>query len=195
MNHGSEVWNARVTLSSMFRGAADLANGHAKIAHSSNVSVIYAFYPFGLRSAFGSEPEEPPMLAHQLMTPNPTTVQDDATVREAIELFHELEVRHLPVVSGSGELTGMLSDRDLRSLALPNFEQGEYLSMVQTALESKVVSLMNSNVISVNSESDVSEIVELMLEHKVGAVPVIDTDGQLVGIVSYIDVLREAQFE
>lgn len=50
---------------------------------------------------------------------------------------------------------------------------------------------MSSNVLSVDTEADVAEIVDLMLEHKVGAVPVINGDGALAGIISYMDVLRE----
>jgi acetoin utilization protein AcuB len=48
---------------------------------------------------------------------------------------------------------------------------------------------------SVDPEAEVDDIVELMLDSKVGAVPVVDRDRGLVGIVSYMDVLREAQFE
>ena len=50
---------------------------------------------------------------------------------------------------------------------------------------------MTADVLSVDVETDVTEIIELMLEHKIGALPVTDGDGGLVGIVSYMDVLRE----
>ena len=49
---------------------------------------------------------------------------------------------------------------------------------------------MTGSVLSVDSEAPLTDAVELMLEHKIGAVPVVDADGKLVGIVSYMDVLR-----
>jgi acetoin utilization protein AcuB len=53
---------------------------------------------------------------------------------------------------------------------------------------------MSSDVICVTSESDLGDAIELMLEHRIGAVPVVDLDGErLIGIVSYVDVLREAR--
>jgi acetoin utilization protein AcuB len=131
------------------------------------------------------------MTARELMTENPVRVPVHAKVREAAQLLQTLDIRHLPVVDEDGALVGMLSDRDLRSLSVPYVVTDEYVGNVQTALDANVASLMTSDVLSVEPESDATEIVELMLEHKIGAVPVTEPDGTLVGIVSYMDVLRE----
>jgi acetoin utilization protein AcuB len=53
---------------------------------------------------------------------------------------------------------------------------------------------MTTDVISVNPETELEEVVDLMIEHKIGAVPVVEADSsKLVGIVSYIDALRAAR--
>jgi acetoin utilization protein AcuB len=53
---------------------------------------------------------------------------------------------------------------------------------------------MSSDVICVEPETDLSDVVALLLEHKIGAIPVVDPDTRaVVGIVSYIDVLRAVQ--
>ena len=53
---------------------------------------------------------------------------------------------------------------------------------------------MSTSVVRVNPEVDLNDIIELMLEHKVGAIPVTDAStGDLLGIVSYVDVLRTLQ--
>lgn len=130
------------------------------------------------------------LTAHDLMTEDPTTISMNATVRKAIWLLQTLDVRHLPVVNEEGTLVGMLSDRDIRGLALPEMMGDEYAGTVQRALDARVASLMSSNVLSVDLEADYAEIIDMMLDHKIGAVPVIDGDGTLVGIVSYMDVLR-----
>jgi CBS-domain-containing membrane protein len=131
------------------------------------------------------------LTAHDLMTEDPTTVSMNATLRQAVGLLQTLDVRHLPVVDDEGFLVGMLSDRDVRALALPEFVEAEYVGKIQTALQAPVSSMMSSDVMSVNVEADAAEIIDLMLDQKIGAVPVVDADGTLVGIVSYTDILRE----
>jgi acetoin utilization protein AcuB len=85
----------------------------------------------------------------------------------------------------------MLSDRDVGGLAFPELLGSAYAGRVQTALDAPVSTLMSSNVLSVGLEADLAEIIDLMLDQRVGAVPVVDADGTLVGIVSYVDILRE----
>lgn len=130
------------------------------------------------------------MTARELMTREPAVVDPRATVHEAAELLQALAVRHLPVVDEDGALVGMLSDRDLRALIVPSYEGDEFVGDVQTKRDAAVSTLMSGSVLSIDDEANASEAVEIMLEHKVGAVPVIDADGTLVGIISYIDVLR-----
>lgn len=135
------------------------------------------------------------MTARELMTKEPIAIDPTATVSEAAELLQTLDVRHLPVVDDRGALVGMLSDRDLRSLTVPAYSGGEYVGDVRTKPDAAVASLMSGNVLSIDDEAKASEVVEIMLEHKVGAVPVVDADGMLVGIISYIDVLRALPIE
>ncbi len=131
------------------------------------------------------------MTAYDVMTEDPTTIPMTATVGDAARLLQTLDVRHLPVVDEEGMLVGMLSDRDLRALTFPEVLGAEYMGEVQTALEAPISNIMSSDVVAVEVEDDVSLIIELMLDYKIGAVPVVDTDGTLVGIVSYVDLLRQ----
>ena len=121
------------------------------------------------------------MIVRDLMTPNPMTVTPQASIAEVWDLMRELEIRHVPVVQ-DGALVGMLSDRDLARLDIAQM------------LPMPIVKVMSTDVIAVEPESELSEVVELLIEHKVGALPVIESDSrEVVGIVSYIDVLRAVQ--
>jgi len=135
------------------------------------------------------------LTAHDLMTEDPKTISMSATLQRAIGLLQTLDVRHLPVVDDEGALVGMLSDRDVRGLAFPEVLGAQYIGKIQTALEAPVSSVMSSDVISVDVEADAAEIIDLMLDQKIGAVPVLDSDGSLVGIVSYMDLLRKIPLE
>jgi acetoin utilization protein AcuB len=133
--------------------------------------------------------------ARDLMTPDPVAVRATATVNEAVQMFQALAVRHLPVVNAAHELIGMLSDRDLRVLAIPSIIDNVWIGAIQTALGAPVATVMSGDPLSVDLDADAAEIVDLMLDHRIGAVPVVDADGRLVGIVSYVDLLRELAFE
>lgn len=129
--------------------------------------------------------------AQDIMTKVPITLPFNATVGEAIDLLQSLDIRHVPVINEQREVVGMLSDRDLRALSIPRVVDDSWVSDLRAALAMPIAQAMSGGVISVEEESETSEIIELMLEHKVGALPVVDADETLVGIVSYIDVLRE----
>lgn len=131
--------------------------------------------------------------ARDLMTEDPITVPLTATVADAIRAMQELHVRHLPVVDEDDAVAGMLSDRDLRALALPSLVDEQWIGEIRVALATPVAKVMSSDVFSVLEETETTEIIELMLENSIGAVPVVNGDGAVVGIVSYVDVLRELQ--
>ncbi len=131
------------------------------------------------------------MLTKDIMTENPVTATELMSVAEALGLLYELDVRHLPVVRGR-ELVGIISDRDLRGFSEANEE--EAIDAVEGARNANVGSFMNTSPVKVDPETNIREVVELMLLHRVGAIPVADLDtGDLLGIVSYVDLLRVLQ--
>jgi acetoin utilization protein AcuB len=113
------------------------------------------------------------------------------SVTEALGLLYELDVRHLPVVRGR-ELVGIISDRDLRRFS--EADDDEAIDAVESARSSTIGNFMNTSPVKVDPETTIREAVELMLLHRVGALPVADLDtGDLLGIVSYVDLLRVLQ--
>jgi CBS domain-containing membrane protein len=140
--------------------------------------------------------EEPTLNIEEIMTPTPERVLVVDSIADAINKLFELDVRHLPVVDENGELVGMLSDRDLRSYSLPYAMEYTGPDEADERTSAPVSDVMQGDVISVGTDADISEVISLMIDHKVGAIPVVDSlEGGLVGIVSYIDVLRLAEEE
>ena len=124
------------------------------------------------------------------MTRDVISTSPNESIREALLKIEDQEIRHLPVVD-DGRLVGMISDRDLREQRLPLMEEIDDPEHADSLLSAPVSSVMSADVLSVDTGESLRAAVDLMIEYKVGAVPVVDrhTD-QLVGIVSYIDVLR-----
>jgi len=130
------------------------------------------------------------MLARDLMTPNPVTVDLNAASGDAWDIMRENEIRHVPVVDG-GVLVGMLSDRDLGSLDIGRILAFDGAAAVRAELARPVIDRMSVDVVSVHPETDVSDVIDLLLEARIGAVPVVRPDSrEIVGIVSYVDILR-----
>jgi CBS domain-containing protein len=133
------------------------------------------------------------MTARDLMTPNPSTVTSQSTIAEAWDLMRVLDTRHVPVADGD-TLIGMLSDRDLGNLDIGRLLTEEGAEAVRRRLARPVAQLMSEDVIAAVPETDVSDLITLFLEHKVGAIPVVlPGTRRIVGIVSYVDVLRGLQ--
>lgn len=133
------------------------------------------------------------MVVEDIMTEDPITVDSSTPIRKAIAMLFESDFRHLPIVDGA-ELVGIVSDRDLRAFLAPSMVDLEKPQEVQRRLAQPVSTVMNADVVSVTSETDLAEVIDVMLDQKVGAVPVVRPGtSQLVGIVSYVDVLRAAQ--
>lgn len=130
------------------------------------------------------------MIAADLMTENPRTIRATDPLGQAIEALQSMEVRHLPVVDDQNELVGMLSDRDLGSLMRTFSEGADAERSIVPLSRRRVAELMSADVVSVEANAELREVIDTMLEQRVGALPVIDRDGNVTGIISYVDVLR-----
>ncbi len=122
-----------------------------------------------------------------VMTRDPLTVTATEAIGEADDLMSQNKIRQLPVVKGK-ELVGIITDRDIRS-----FLSGSLLASPEqreTALKTQVREIMTSEPITVCPDDELEEVVELLIEEKVGGIPVVDETEGLVGIVTYVDVLR-----
>jgi acetoin utilization protein AcuB len=131
------------------------------------------------------------VTAADLMTIDPVSVTPEATIAEVWDLMRERDIRHVPVVQG-GTLVGMLSDRDLGRLDVGGVLTAQGADALRRQLATPIVKVMSSDVIVAEPDTELGDLVELLLEHKVGALPVVEPDTrEVVGIVSYIDVLRQ----
>lgn len=131
------------------------------------------------------------MQIRDIMTTTIVTANATDTVSQALTLLEDQDIRHLPVIDGDRQLVGLVSDRDLREYRLPVMEELDNPDQAEDLLDTALSEVMSSDVISVDAEEDAVAACDLMIEYRIGAVPVLDrTNGELVGIISYIDLLR-----
>lgn len=157
-------------------------------------AALRASPPQDLRGAVAPERRKlSGMEAQELMTTALVTIKPTDTVREALAKMEDQEIRHLPVVEGK-RLAGMVSDRDLREYRLPVVEEIENPDYAEDLLDTKVAEVMNTDVVTLEPAESLKVAIDLMLEYGVGALPVVDRSrDELVGILSYVDVLRHVR--
>jgi acetoin utilization protein AcuB len=135
------------------------------------------------------------MLIREYMTPQPTTVTESTSIIDAAQLMREKKVRRFPVLKGN-ELVGIVTDRDLRSAApsqVISFDSEERALMPDLyalLAQIKVGEIMSTDVITVDPEQTIVTAALLMLDRRVSGLPVVDSEGQLVGIITEKDIFK-----
>ncbi len=129
------------------------------------------------------------MLVRERMTANPVVVHPDTPFEEALQLLREKKIRRLPVVDKNGALVGIVVEKDLLyaspspATSLSVFEIHYLLSKLQ------VKDIMTKRVIAVEEDCPIEEAARIMIEHKIGSLPIV-RGNQVVGIVTETDIFR-----
>ncbi len=127
-------------------------------------------------------------IVEQVMTKSPATVSSSDSIRVALDRMRERSCRRLPVVD-SGVLVGIVSDRDLRRATNSPYVMRERWYDDFMLDHIPVRACMTPNPVKVSPRTPIAEAARLMLDRKIGGLPVVD-EGHLVGIVTETDLLN-----
>ncbi len=108
------------------------------------------------------------------------TVGSHETLRAADAQMRLADVRHLPVVDAHERLVGILSNRDLLK------------ALGEGAMDREVRAVMSEDVVFVRAETYAYEAAAVMLDRRIGALPVVDAQSRVTGILTETDFLRVA---
>lgn len=130
------------------------------------------------------------MRVRDIMSTNPATVQTSDTLHTARELMETMRCRRLPVLDATGNLCGILTDRDVRlalnsPLVLRERWQDDLL-LHQT----RVDACMTPDPITIEPDTPVQQAIDRLLEHRISGLPVVESAGALVGVVTVTDLIR-----
>jgi acetoin utilization protein AcuB len=123
------------------------------------------------------------MIVKDWMTTEPMTVSDSTPLIEAYRILHEYEFRHLPVTR-DGRLVGIISNRDVGERVLERVDRGE-LPVAGTVGE-----VMTREVYTATPATKLEDAALLLHNQKISALPVVDPDHRLVGILTTNDLLE-----
>ncbi|HEY79676.1 MAG TPA: CBS domain-containing protein [Caldilineae bacterium] len=131
----------------------------------------------------------PSYLARDVMTSPAVTIRWDATVLEASALMEERDIRRLPVVDEEDMLIGIVSDGDVRE-ALSIYNQTNPYAPDQDEILLAVDEIMSAPVYAVGPDERLTDVIRIMLDHKIGGVPVVDADRHPLGVITESDIFR-----
>lgn len=131
------------------------------------------------------------MFVSERMAKNLITAGPDMTIFEAKTIMAEKGFRHLPIVDGVGKLIGIVSDRDIRA-AMPStlLKKADYEITLAKIMNFPVGDIMTKNPLTIYAYYTIQDTLLVMQKKKVGALPVIDQEGYLKGLLSVRDLLR-----
>ena len=107
---------------------------------------------------------------------DPVTINPWKTVKDALDIMSEYHIGGIPVVDKEGLLVGIVTNRDLR---------------FQSDLERKIQDVMTKdNLIVTHQQADLQAASQILLEHKIEKLPVVDDDNKLIGLITYKDITK-----
>ncbi|MDO4281552.1 MAG: CBS domain-containing protein [Peptococcaceae bacterium] len=149
------------------------------------------------------------MLLKEIMTKNVLTLSPNDSLEDAAKLLVEHRISGAPVVDAFNNVIGMLTEGDLVRQQKP-LTQPLYLMFLDSAIPINlkslnkdwedltamtVAQLMTQKVVSLHEYDEVSEAAETMLNKKINRLPIINDEGQLLGIVTRQDIIRATYLE
>jgi CBS domain-containing protein len=135
-----------------------------------------------------------PTIVKDVMNTDVVTLGRNDKLSPAEQLMRQNRIRHIPILDEDGKLSGVITKTDLfrgallRSLGYGTHAEDKLLNMMA------IKEVMSERLHTTTPDTPLSEAAAIMLEHRVGCLPVVD-NGELVGILTEGDFLRLATLE
>ena len=114
--------------------------------------------------------------AENIMILDPITILEDGTIADALMLMQEYKIGGIPVVDDAGKLIGIVTNRDLR---------------FETRMSRPIREVMTrENIITTTRKTDLIKAAEILQNHKIEKLPVVDSDNLLIGLITYKDITK-----
>ncbi|MFT2097557.1 CBS domain-containing protein [Marinomonas sp. 2405UD66-6] len=134
------------------------------------------------------------MKAQDIMTHNVISVDMDDRLPDIKKIMETHEFHHLPVTD-NGKLVGIISDRDLLRLISPFINKVSEQPRDTDTLNRAAHQVMTRQPIAVKAETSIEEILTWFKQLDISCLPVIDEDEQVIGMISWRDLIKHATFK
>ena len=129
------------------------------------------------------------MLVKNRMSQPVITVDPDMPIMEALNMMKTKQIRRLPVVDGKGKLIGIVSNEDLLNAGPSDATSLSVWEINYLVGKITVKKVMTKNVLTINENTPIEEAARIMVDNKVGGLPVM-SDNKLVGVITESDLFK-----
>jgi CBS domain-containing protein len=124
------------------------------------------------------------------MSAPPIRVHPQAQLTEALALMHEHSIRRLPVVDDTGALCGIITEGDIRGADVLRATGADVRDIANALRRITVHEIMTEQPISVTPTTTLREAALLMLDNKIGGLPVVDVENNVIGVITESDLFE-----
>lgn len=128
------------------------------------------------------------ILAGEIMSSPVVTLPITASLAQAWEVVHARRFRHIPILETDDSVVGILSDRDLFRGTMESVLSGTTWSTKQ--VETPIRNLVSHPVLVASPDAELRAMARVLLEERIGALPIVSEAGSLLGMVTRSDILR-----
>lgn len=130
------------------------------------------------------------ILVGERMSAPAVTVRPDTPFQEALRLMRERRFRRLPVVDDNGHLVGIVSERDLLHASPSPATSLSIWEINYLLWQLRVDQIMTKRVATIAADRPIVAAARLMVDNRIGGLPVVDAQGVVVGVITETDIFR-----
>ncbi len=130
------------------------------------------------------------MLVRERMSTQPVLCAPDLPVAEALEQMKQKRIRRMPVVDKHGKLVGIVSDKDLLRASPSPATSLSVWEITYLLSKVKVSDVMTRQVITIAEDTPLEDAARIMVDNKIGGLPVVNAQGAVVGIITETDIFK-----
>ncbi len=131
---------------------------------------------------------EPVYHVKDIMTKEVFYIDNKSSIKEAYDLLFQKKIAQIPVISFGKKIVGMISKKIILNLIMADIEN------IQNVLDRKIEDISLPEIITAESISDIRRVAKVMIDFKLDAIPIVDEESILLGIVSKTDILKAVSF-
>ena len=127
---------------------------------------------------------EPVYHVKDIMTRDCATIDSKQTIKEAYDILKELNISQVPVVTFGKKIQGLIDNKTILNLILENLDNTDEI------LNRKIEDIYLPELITADPISDIRRVSKVMIDFKLHAIPIVDEEDIVIGIVSKTDIIK-----
>lgn len=131
---------------------------------------------------------EPVYHVQDIMTQECIYINNQSTILNAYNVLKEHKVSQIPVVSFGKKIVGMINKKIILNLLMDDIENSKHI------IDKKIEDIYLNEVITADPISDIRRVAKVMIDFKLDAIPIVDENDILVGIVSKTDIIKAVSY-